>query len=173
MKHQDSSTNRMVAPDRHWTNGRVSLFDRVLDGVWHSLHIVCRPATLLKMIQLLLLNVLIYRICWMYAIRTDGNCVPKSSRYTFAHKLLVGWRVGRAMASSSSSSSSRVGHPQHQQQQQLQRASSAPVAGADAAASNSAKSNVKLTVTNKALTTSAKRSRSSSHIYSAILRLIL
>jgi len=60
------------------------------------------------------------------------------------------------MASSSSSSSSRLGHPQ--QQQQLQRASSAPVAGAEASTSSSAKSNVKLSVTNKALTTSAKRS---------------
>jgi len=61
------------------------------------------------------------------------------------------------MASSSSSSSSRIGHSQ--QQQQLQRASSAPVAGAEAAGtSGNAKSNVKLSVTNKALTTSAKRS---------------
>jgi len=71
------------------------------------------------------------------------------------------WRgcwVGPAMASSSSSSSSRVGHPQ--QQQQLQRASSAPVAGTEASTSNNAKSNVKLSVANKALTTSAKRSSS-------------
>lgn len=59
------------------------------------------------------------------------------------------------MASSSSSSSSRIGHPQ--QQQQLQRASSAPVAGAEASTSSSAKSNVKLSVANKALTTSARR----------------
>jgi len=59
------------------------------------------------------------------------------------------------MASSpSSSSSSRVGHAQ---QQQLQRASSAPVVSPEASTSNSGKSNVKLSVTNKALTTSAKR----------------
>jgi len=65
-------------------------------------------------------------------------------------------------SSSSSSSSSRVGHVQPQQ---LQRASSAPVGPASAAAasvesataSNSAKSSVKLSVTSKALTTSAKR----------------
>jgi len=65
------------------------------------------------------------------------------------------------MASSSSSSSSRLGHPQ--QQQQLQRSSSAPIAGAEGGSSSSAKSNVKLSVTNKALTTSAKRSVQVSH----------
>ena len=57
-----------------------------------------------------------------------------------------------ASSSSSSASSSRVA-----QQQQLQRASSAPVGSAEASTSSSAKSNVKLSVTNKALTTSAKR----------------
>jgi len=59
-----------------------------------------------------------------------------------------------AASSSSSSSSSRVGHAQ---QQQLQRASTAPVGSPEASTSNSAKSNVKLSVTSKALTTSAKR----------------
>jgi len=65
-----------------------------------------------------------------------------------------------ASSSSSSSSSGRISHPT-QQQQQLQRASSTPVSvtavGEPSTSNNAAKSNVKLSVTNKALTTSAKR----------------
>jgi len=96
------------------------------------------------------------------AIGNSGTCAA-AARYNYRAAIVSSrtWLgVGPAiMASSSSSSSaaaasSRVGH---HPQQQLQRASSAPVSPAEASTSNSAKSNVKLSVTNKALTTSAKR----------------